>query len=143
MQERYYWYHFCLAFLSEREFVSLCLACALCNSIYAMNIFFRADHDISNFVWLVFLIWYWLTCGSLMYQFGLCDKLIHSLHSWTLSQVQKILNSAGLLVDVDPTKNHYCAFIIPYRICNHGQYFLGLSLTLSQTRSSSKNNGNV
>ena len=34
-------------------------------------------------------------------------RLIQSLLSWTLSLVQKILNSAGLLVNIDPTKNHF------------------------------------
>ena len=52
-------------------------------------------------------MWYMLTFSLPMYQFGLCDRLIQALQSWTLSQVQKILSSGGLLVDVAPTKNHF------------------------------------
>ena len=43
---------------------------------------------------------------SVLDQFDLFNELIQALLSLKLSQVQKILNSACLLVDVDPTKNH-------------------------------------
>ena len=42
------------------------------------------------------LIWYRLTCGSPIYKFCSYDKLIQALLSWTLSQVQKILNKPCL-----------------------------------------------
>ena len=47
------------------------------------------------------------TVGWPMYQSGLNNRLIQALLSWILSQLWKILNSAVLLINVDPTKNQY------------------------------------
>ena len=45
------------------------------------------------------------------------DRLKQALLTWTLSKVRKILNSASLLIYVDPTKNHCIEAISvsPYR----------------------------
>ena len=83
----------------------------LCARFFGLGKVFKTAQPVS----ICRLIWRRLACGLAMYQFGLY-KLVKALLSWTLSQVRKILSSASLLVDVDPTKNQlrsiFCT--VPY-----------------------------